>query len=413
MTAFVLIAAGLLVLALWPLLAVLLRAPPRQARAPVQQAHLQLLQAERVQLDADLKAGVLRPEEHAQAVGELARRVLQETAAAEPVAQTAHRMLTAGVMLLAVPAVAVGFYGSLGSPDLVRFGSGDRTPEAVTASDVESMLRQMAAGLAERTSKGDDPVQTAEAWALMARTQMGLQRFAEAADSLDRALMLQPERPDWLADRADLLMLLQAPGAHSTAQQLVQRALRIDPGHPKALALAGGTAYEQGRYADAERLWQQALLKAPAGGSFAQGLNDGIASARAAQGLAAAKPAMAPTAGTAPTGVGGRVELGAEATAQLQPGDTLFVVARAPQGPRLPLAVLRLPATAGPIDFALDDRHAMSPEHKLSQQREVVVEARLSRSGQAMPQPGDWSGRSGTVATGGTGVRVVIDRRVE
>ena len=97
----------------------------------------------------------------------------------------------------------------------------------------------------------------------------------------------------------------------------------------------------------------------------------------------------------------------------VQPGDTLFVVARTPQGPRLPLAVLRLPATAGPIDFALDDRHAMSPEHKLSQQREVVVEARLSRSGQAMPQPGDWSGRSGTVATGGTGVRVVIDRRVE
>lgn len=413
MTAFVLIAAGLLVLALWPLLAVLLRAPPRQARAPVQQAHLQLLQAERVQLDADLKAGVLRPEEHAQAVGELAHRVLQETAAAEPVAQTAHRMLTAGVMLLAVPAVAVGFYGSLGSPDLVRFGSGDRTPEAVTASDVESMLRQMAAGLAERTAKGDDPVQTAEAWALMARTQMGLQRFAEAADSLDRALMLQPDRPDWLADRADLLMLLQAPGAHSTAQQLVQRALRLDPGHPKALALAGGTAYEQGRYADAERLWQRALLKAPAGGSFAQGLNDSISSARAAQGLAAPKPAVAGVTGTAPTGVGGRVELGAEATAQLQPGDTLFVVARAPQGPRLPLAVLRLPATAGPIDFALDDRHAMSPEHKLSQQREVVVEARLSRSGQAMPQPGDWSGRSGTVATGGTGVRVVIDRRVE
>ncbi len=413
MAAFVLIAAGLLVLALWPLLAVLLRAPPRQARAPVQQAHLQLLQAERVQLDADLKASVLRPDEHAQAVGELARRVLQETAAAEPVAQTAHRMLTAGVMLLAVPAVAVGFYGSLGSPDLVRFGGDDRSPDAVTASDVESMLRQMAAGLAERSARGDDPVKTAEAWALMARTQMGLQRFAEAADSLDRALALQPDRADWLADRADLLMLLQAPGAHSTAQQLVQRALRIDPDHPKALALAGGTAYEQGRFADAERLWKQALVKAPAGGSFAQGLGDSIASARAAQGLATPVQAAAVSTATATAGVGGRVELGAQALAELRAGDTLFIVARAPQGPRLPLAVLRLPAISGPVDFALDDRHAMSPDHKLSLQREVVVEARISRSGQAMPQPGDWSGRSGTVATGGSNVRVVIDRKVE
>eukprot|EP01036_Dinobryon_divergens_P047813 gene47813-64134_t len=96
---------------------------------------------------------------------------------------------------------------------------------------------------------------------------------------------------------------------------------------------------------------------------------------------------------------------------RLQPGDTLFIAPRPPQGPRLPLAVLRLPATTAPTEFTLGDEHAMAADHKLSGQAKVVVEARVSRSGNAMPQAGDVLGRTGAIASTARGVRVVVDQR--
>ena len=101
-----------------------------------------------------------------------------------------------------------------------------------------------------------------------------------------------------------------------------------------------------------------------------------------------------------------------DAGGHIVPGDTLFIVARTPQGPRLPLAVLRQGASAQPVDFKLSDAQAMAPDHKLSGQPQVVLEARISRSGNAMPQSGDLFGRTVPLANTAQGVRVVIDQVV-
>ena len=110
------------------------------------------------------------------------------------------------------------------------------------------------------------------------------------------------------------------------------------------------------------------------------------------------------------------------AAGELQPGDTLFITARAAPSPsaggapasRMPLAVIRRPATAQASDFRLDDSLAMAAGHSLSshfaQKTPVVVEARISRSGQALPQPGDLLGRSAAFTASAQGVRVLIDR---
>ncbi|MDZ4282307.1 MAG: c-type cytochrome biogenesis protein CcmI, partial [Hydrogenophaga sp.] len=86
-----------------------------------------------------------------------------------------------------------------------------------------------------------------------------------------------------------------------------------------------------------------------------------------------------------------------------------FVFARAVQGPRIPLAVMRVPASAGPVDFALDDSQAMTPEYRISLYKQVVVEARISRSGQAQAQSGDLQGSSGPVASDSGQLQINID----
>ncbi|RJP67988.1 MAG: c-type cytochrome biogenesis protein CcmI [Comamonadaceae bacterium] len=407
---FIALAAGVLALALWPLLQVLRRTPAaNMARAGA--PHLGLLHAERAQLDADRAAGRIGPDEHAQAQAELARRVLQETSAIEPVNTGAqHRKLTAAVLLLAVPALAVGLYGTLGQPGALREAASPAT-EGATLADVDTMVRQMQQALERRSGTGNE-AEDAQAWAMLARSQAGLQRHAQAAESYSRAIALDPRNPHLLADRADLISLLQGPGASAEAAQLVQRALAIDPQHPKALALAGRAAYEQQDFAAADAYWRRARAVAPPGSAFADGLDRSIEAARAGLQANASAGASTATAASAPAGISGRVEIAPALRERLQPGDTLFIIARTPQGPRLPLAVLRLPATAAPTEFALGDEHAMAADHKLSGQAQVVVEARVSRSGNAMPQAGDVLGRTGTIASTARGVRVVVDQVV-
>jgi cytochrome c-type biogenesis protein CcmH len=105
----------------------------------------------------------------------------------------------------------------------------------------------------------------------------------------------------------------------------------------------------------------------------------------------------------------GSVELSPALASRVAAGDTLFVFARAAEGPRMPLAIVR-GSPKLPFAFTLDDSMAMSPQLKLSAFSQVVVGARVSRSGNATPQPGDLIGQSAAVPPGTSNLRVVIDR---
>ena len=104
-----------------------------------------------------------------------------------------------------------------------------------------------------------------------------------------------------------------------------------------------------------------------------------------------------------------RVTLDPALAGQLQPGDTLFVFARAAEGPRMPLAIVRQTATADPVQVTLDDASAMAPQLRLSGFPQVVVGARISRSGNATPQPGDLEGQTEAIASQGK-AQVLINR---
>ncbi|MBA4263517.1 MAG: c-type cytochrome biogenesis protein CcmI [Comamonadaceae bacterium] len=416
MTLFYSLAAVLVLLTLWPLVHVLLRQPASATAGTARDnaGNLRLLHAQRAQNDADRAVGRIGAEEHAQAQAELARRVLEESAAIEPVGLSTHRTATLVMLVLIVPALGVGLYARLGEPGAIRLTADNRQGAAgATLADVDAMVRQMALQLESRPA--DQPADAA-AWEMLARSQAGLQRYADADRAYQRAIALAPDNPRLLADRADLLTLLQGQNAEGEPLRLINRALAIDPDHPKALALAGSAAYGRQDFATAQAYWQRARQRAAPGSDFANGLDSSLEAARRglqASGAATVAPA-AGTPGAAPlfSGISGQVDIAPSLRDRLREGDTLYITARTPQGTRMPLAVLRLTASAQPTAFTLTDQQAMSNEHRLSGQAQVVVEARISRSGNALPQGGDLSGRTQVVAHNTQGLRVLIDQVV-
>ncbi|MEQ1589866.1 MAG: hypothetical protein ABL902_05885 [Gallionella sp.] len=122
---------------------------------------------------------------------------------------------------------------------------------------------------------------------------------------------------------------------------------------------------------------------------------------------------VAMSAHAAPASVSGKVSLSPALASKVSPTDTVFILARAAQGPRMPLAVFRKQVKDLPMEFTLDDSMAMQPQMKLSNFDQVVVAARVSKSGGAMSQPGDFEGVSATVKPGAKGLNIVIDTVVK
>jgi cytochrome c-type biogenesis protein CcmH len=107
--------------------------------------------------------------------------------------------------------------------------------------------------------------------------------------------------------------------------------------------------------------------------------------------------------------ISGRVSLSPALAARAAAGDTVFVFARAAEGPRMPLAILKRSVGELPLSFTLDDSMAMTPEFKLSKFPSVVVGARVSKSGNATPQSGDLEGLSAPLSGRSSGIEVQID----
>ncbi len=131
--------------------------------------------------------------------------------------------------------------------------------------------------------------------------------------------------------------------------------------------------------------------------------------------LAAAVPAYAEPAVLAQStgqslAISGKVTVASNLAGKGSPADTLFVFARETNGPPMPVAIMRATKKDLPFTFRLDDSNSMMPSRKLSDVGTVVIVARLSKSGQAMPQSGDLEGMSQPVKPGVDGVTVVIDR---
>jgi len=253
---------------------------------------------------------------------------------------------------------------------------------------------------------------------MLSRSYAVLGQFDKAVTAYQRVVKLRPDDAQVHADYADALAMANGRKLDGEPERLLKRALALDPDNAKALSLAGTLAFDRGDAATAARHWERALQRIEPGSELAQQLQGALADARQRAGLPA-KLAEAPAQARAeaavpaqPAAVGAalrvRVSLAPELAAKAAPDDTLFVFARASQGPKAPLAIQRRQVKDLPLELTLDDSMAMNPALKLSSVEQVVVGARISKSGNAMPQPGDMQALSPALKVGGAAVELQI-----
>jgi cytochrome c-type biogenesis protein CcmH len=415
MTAFWIVAAlfvaGALLFVLPPLLQRAARAG-KPARGDITVA---IYRDEMAELDADLQNGLISPEQHRVARDELERRLLEDMAmepagTAAPPSRTRYAGAVVGV---ALPLVAVLGYLQVGNPSAITESAQPPVQAAghaaggITPEQIQGVIQALAARLEQNPR---DP----EGWAMLARSYTAMARYQEASRAYGRLNELVPNNPQILSDYADVLAMAQGRKLAGAPVNLIQQALKADPNHPKSLALAGSAAFEASDYPQAVAYWERLLALLEPGSESHRSVSAGIAEAK---GLAGGAPAQAAATGTVPAAapganVSGKVSLSASLRGRVKPGDTVFIFARPAQGPKMPVAIARLDAGALPASFTLDDSSAMNPSMRLSGFREVIVGARVSKSGNATPQSGDLEGFSAPVKVGSGNVQVVIDKVV-
>jgi cytochrome c-type biogenesis protein CcmH len=385
------------------------------ARIQAGPSPLTVYREQRAQLDAELAQGTLTTQQHTQALAELQGRVIDEVGdVAEPPAPPVNpRLPLAGVLAVALllPGGALGLYAWLGTPLALTPGSmaaaSDKAPHTLSREQMADMVERLADKLKESP---DD----AEGWHMLARSYVAIGRLPEAAQAYDRAAALAPKNPQVLADYADTLAMVNGRSLEGRPTELVSAALKVDPAHPKSLSLAGTAAFNRGDFAAAVATWRKLHAMLPPGSEHARSVAASIAQAQAAA-TKVPTPAVARSQLSAPAGpasIEGSVTIADALRSRLAPGTTLFVYARTVDGPRMPVAILRVPAGSFPYRFKLDDSSSMTPQNRLSGQREVLLGARISRNGNAIPQSGDLMGTLSQVKVGSRGIKLVIDEVV-
>jgi cytochrome c-type biogenesis protein CcmH len=338
------------------------------------------------ELDADLKSGLIAQADYERARRELEGRLLEDAAAAPVAHREAAGRRAAWTLGAGIPLFALVVYLAVGTPDAL---SPQSDTHAISAQQLEGMVERLAARLRENP---DD----VEGWKLLGRSYSVLGRFGESAEAYAKAAARAPRDAQLLADFADVLAMARGQTLEGEPEKLVLRALEIDPANLKALALAGTAAFARKDYQGAAAHWEKMLAHVPPDSEDARAIRANVQEARSLAGIGRKE-------------LKGTVALSPKLKGEAQPDDTVFILARAAEGPAMPLAVKRVKVRELPASFALDDSMAMAPGMNLSAHARVVVVARVSRSGSATPQAGDLQGATAPVANDASGVSIIID----
>lgn len=383
--------------------------PPLLGRRPISGgashalANINIYRDQLRELDLDLAQGSIDQAHYETARREIEKRVLEEGIDLEDTPAPAQAQWTlVSVIGVLLPVMAIGVYLAVGSPaaltgQAAQAQQGDQG-HPVSAEQIEAMV----AGLAERLKQEPE---NGEGWHMLARSYAAMGRFADAAKAYQEAARHLPPDAQLLADYADALAMAQGRTLIGEPEKLIAQALKVDPDNVKALALLGSAAFAKQDYRGAVAAWERLLKVLPPESELAQRMQASLQDARSRAGT----PVGASKAVAAAT-IAGRVSLSAEAQKMVAPGDTVFVFARAAQGPRMPVAIFRTQVSALPVEFVLDESMNLMGGQRLSEAGELVVGARVSRTGSATPSAGDWESALVPARPGAKGITLSVDR---
>ena len=387
-------ATGLLLLvALGFLLIPVLRGQRAQREEDRTALNVALYQERLSELQGQQEEGVLSAMQIQSARDEAARELLADTEGAEK-ARTARLgkpwLLLAAVL---VPVLGMGTYLQLGASDKVEL-SREFSQPPTSLADMTQRL--------ERTVQAQPD--SSESLYFLARSYMAQNRPGDAAQMFERASGLAGRPPELLGQWAQALYFASDKHFTPQVQALTDEALKADPKEVTSLGLLGIAAFETERYQAAVDYWTRLLNVLPAQDPSRSALEGGIARAR--ENLkTGAKPALAASRAAS---IKVRVDLAPALKDKVQPRDSVFIFARAVDGPPAPLAVKRITVAELPAEVELSDADAMMPQLKLSNFPQVQLVARVSRAGQ--PTTGEWVGRSQPLASdSGAQQALIID----
>ena len=389
------------------------------------------------ELDKDLENDILTQEQYNKSKLELQQRMLQDVPEEEKMIiktnKRIHNIALSTFITKVLPLAAIFLYlvigdtrgllpqAQLANATQMNRSGGNESPAG--HDNFSSVLENLIARLKDNPND-------IEGWIMLGRTYAIMERYTEASNTYAKLVELVPDNPQILSDYADVLAMKNQGSLAGKPTELIHAALRIDPQYPKALALAGTAEFEQKKFAQAAEHWEKLLAVIPADSQLAKSVKDSIDEAKSlASGnkvIASAsqenkapqqisnqseKPVEAATPSSA-IAISGQVTINENLASKASPNDTLFIYARAKTGPKMPLAILRLKASDLPATFTLTDDMAMTPTMKMSSFPEVVIEARISKSGQAVPASGDLQGFSQPVKIGNNNIAIVIDKQI-
>ncbi len=398
--------------------------------------NISIYQNQLKELESDLAAGDVSQEQYEKSRQEIERRLLEdaEDARQDRVAKPEHRGLMMGtsvLIVIALPVSALLLYDKIGSleglnPEQVSMVQ-ESSPHGSSEAEMAQQIEQMIGSLAQRLQENPSDI---EGWVMLGRSFSVIGRYDDAVMAFGRAYQFAGDDPNVLTDYADALAMANGESLEGQPMELLERALRLDPVNQKALWLLGTAYFERGDFTGAIEYYNRLLKAVPPNSEDADVMRANIKEALAYQqrkergefgdlppstgSAAAVAEAEAAVAGmdTAPASraeVTGRVSLSPELMDRASPGDTLFIFARAVNGPPMPLAIIRTQVSDLPRDFSLDESMAMMPSMSMANFSEVVVGARISKTGNATPQSGDLQGLSQPVAIGTSGLMLTID----
>jgi cytochrome c-type biogenesis protein CcmH len=376
--------------------------------------NLDLLRDQAKELEVDLHNGLLTQDAYDQGKGELQSRLVEEVKITEQPAAKAPRnpaRVLAIMMAVLLPIVSVSLYLTLGNMDAL-------SPQDMIVADAEGVVHSAKAlkKLEDKVKRGSkDPSD----WWMLARTYTQQKRYSDASSAYGHLVVLVPNEAQLWANYADVYAMANGQTLQNNeVTKMLSKSLELDPNNNTALALSGSAAMERGDYITAITRWQALIDQLGPGTADGKVYVGGLK--RAAE-LLVKQPggkkklaqltlkASAKSAKDSATAITGKVSLSRALVGKVSPDDTVFILARAAQGPKMPLAVMRKQVKDLPLKFTLDDSMAMQPQLKLSGFAQVVVVARVSKSGSPMSQAGDLQGMTSTIKPGAKGLNIVID----
>lgn len=357
------------------------------------------------ELKQDLASGLIDEEQYEQTRTEMARALLQDLQAEQ--AETTNtsprsRLLaTLGTVIL-VSGITAGLYLYLDDQIyLVEVPPAQNTAEAL---DIARQVRGQLFLVQSDPGNGEN-------WLLLGNGYMAMGRFDAALQAYERATAILGENAELLVSQAHALARLHGGNLEGRPATLIRHALALEPDHPAALTWAGMLGFQSGDYDQAMRYWNELLAQLEPGSDHYRQIKGLISTAQLRK--AGVMPEEAAPTPAAAAGLTVQVELAENVRASVAPGDQVYIFARAKDGPRMPLAVVRKTVADLPLTVTLDDSMAMMPQARLSGFDEVLLVARVSKSGNPQASSGDLVGEIGPVSTHlGEPVRLVINQIV-